>query len=352
MANQYFTCTLHAWREGTTMYAYMTYARNDGLTYFYQDTELPAPTMNLGGTTYTDTAFKNMLATGVNVGPSGINSTTFSRTVSGTGTRTATWTCGAGLRNDFQGSWSVDVPDFPGTQTPPDTPTVSVASNNTSNSLDITWGTSSFGNPSTGTAYIYSGTSASPTQMQYSKTTTGNSLWTNTNLTANTLYYYRARAKNTADLWSSYSADATGVVRAVPATVSLSSYDSASATISYSASADGGYYDRYVQYSLDGTNWSNAVTITGGSADSGTFTVSGLNPDTAYTIRTRMTTTAGSLNGSSISVTTKPAVAIYGSVNGQTKKIAKLYGSVNGETKLVKKLYGSVNGVTKLIYEG
>lgn len=241
---------------------------------------------------------------------------------------------------------------IPSQQVAPNTPTVSVASNNTSNSLDITWGTSSFGNPNTGTAYIYSGTSASPTQMQYSKTTTGNSLWTNTGLAANTKYYYRARAKNTADLWSSYSADATGVVRAAPATVSLSSYDSASATISYSASADGGYYDRYIQYSLDGTNWSNAVTITGGSADSGTFTVSGLNPDTAYTIRTRMTTTAGSLNGSSISVTTKPAVAIYGSVNGQTKKIAKLYGSVNGETKLIKKLYASVNGVTKKVYEG
>ena len=240
----------------------------------------------------------------------------------------------------------------PSANVAPTTPTVSVASNNTSNSLDITWGTSSFGYPTSGTAYIYSGTSASPTQMQYSKTTTGNSLWTNTNLTANTLYYYRARAKNTADLWSSYSADATGVVKAATATVSLSSYDSASATISYSASADGGYYDRYIQYSLDGTNWSNAVTITGGSADSGTFTVSGLNPSTSYTIRTRMTTTAGSLNGSSISVTTKAAVALYGSVNGQTKKIAKLYGSVNGETKLIKKLYASVNGVTKKVYEG
>ena len=241
---------------------------------------------------------------------------------------------------------------IPAQQVAPNTPTVSVASNNTSNSLDITWGTSSFGTPSTGTAYIYSGTSASPTQMQYSKTTTGNSLWTNTGLTANTLYYYRARAKNTADLWSSYSADATGVVKAAAATVSLSSYDSSSATISYSASADGGYYNRLIQYSLDGTNWTTAITLTDGNAASGTFTVSGLNPDTAYTIRTRMTTTSGSLNGSSISVTTKPAVAIYGSVNGQTKKIAKLYGSVNGETKLVKKLYGSVNGVTKLIYEG
>ena len=351
MANANFSCVLHAWREGTTLKAYMEYVRPDGLSYWYQDQTLPAPTMNLGGVVYTDTSFQSTVHNGVNINPA-LTSQTFSRTVGGAGTRTVTWTCDSGVRSDFQGSWSVDVPDFPGEQTPPDTPTVSVASNNTSNSLDITWGVSSFGNPSTGTAYIYSGTSASPTQMQYSKTTTGNSLWTNTGLAANTKYYYRARAKNTADLWSSYSADATGVVKAAPATVSLSSYDSSSATISYSASADGGYYDRYVQYSLDGTNWSNAATITGGSASSGTFTVSGLNPDTAYTIRTRMTTTAGSLNGSSISVTTKPAVAIYGSVNGQTKKIAKLYGSVNGETKLVKKLYGSVNGVTKLIYEG
>lgn len=125
MANQYFTCTLHAWREGATLYAYMTYARNDGATYFYQDTELPAPTMNLGGTVYTDTAFKNALASGINVGPGGYNTTTFSRAVTGTGTRTVTWTCGAGLRNDFQGTWSVDVGGFPGVETPPDTPTKS-----------------------------------------------------------------------------------------------------------------------------------------------------------------------------------------------------------------------------------
>lgn len=350
MANQYFTCTLHAWREGTTLYGYMTYARNDGLTYFYQDTELPAPTMDLGGIVYTDTAFKNALASGINVGPGGYNTTTFSRTVSGTGTRTVTWTCGAGLRNDFQGTWSVDVGGFPGTETPPDTPTVSVATNS-DHALNITWGTASFGNPSTGTVYLYYGTSASPTAQATNKSTTGNSLLTMDILSPNTKYYYRSRAKNTSDLWSSYSADVTGVTKAAAATVSLTSYDSSSATIYYSASADGGEYNRTLQYSLDGSTWVNAATISDGNAHTGTITITGLTPSTSYTIRTRMTTTAGSSTGANITVTTKAAVALYGSVSGQTKKVAKLYGSLNGETKLIKKLYASVNGVTKKIYE-
>lgn len=234
----------------------------------------------------------------------------------------------------------------------PDTPTVSVATNNTYNSLNVAWGTASFGAPNTGEVSIYSGTSASPTQLQYTRTTTGTSLWTNTGLAANTRYYYRARAKNSANVWSSYSSDSSAVTRAKPATVALDSLTSTSATISYSFDADGGEYDKDLEYSLDGTNWTLVTTITGGSAASSTFTVSGLTPGNTYNIRTRVKTTAGVSTGSTIVVNPSYTCAFYGSVNDQSKKIAKLYGSVNGETKLVKKLYGSVNGVTKLFYEG
>lgn len=350
MANQYFTCTLHAWREGTTLYAYMAYARNDGLTYWYQDTELPVPTMDLGGVSYQDTAFKNALAAGFNVGPGGYNTTTFSRTVSGTGTRTVTWTCGAGLRNDFQGTWSVDVGGFPGTQTPPDTPTVSVATNSYK-ALNITWGTASFGNPSTGTVYLYYGTSASPTTQATSKTTTGNSLLTMDILNANTKYYYRSRAKNTDDLWSSYSSDAIGVTKAKAATVTLDSYSTTVIAIDYSTEADGGEYTKTLEYSLDGSTWATGATISSSAATTGAFTITGLTPNTSYTVRTRMTTTAGSTVGDSISVTTMPIGKIYGSVNGQAKQIRKMYGPVNGQAKKIVKIYGSVNGSAKLIYE-
>ena len=233
----------------------------------------------------------------------------------------------------------------------PDTPTVSVATNNTYNSLNVSWGTASFGAPNTGEVSIYSGTSASPTQLQYTKTTTGTSLWTNTGLAANTKYYYRARAKNSANVWSSYSSDSSAVTRAKPATVSLGSTTTTSATISYSFDADGGEYDKDLEYSLDGTNWTLATTITGGSASSGAFTISGLTQNTAYTVRTRVTTTVGSSNGSSVSVTTQPIAKLYGSVNGQAKRIQKMYGSVNGQAKKIVKIYGSVNGSAKLIYE-
>ena len=86
----------------------------------------------------------------------------------------------------------------------PNTPTVS-ASNNDPYQNQITWGTSSFGVPSSGTVYLYGGTSNNPTTQLTSKTTLGNSTYTHTGLTPNTTYYYRARAKNNVNEWSSYS---------------------------------------------------------------------------------------------------------------------------------------------------
>ena len=130
MANANFTCVLDAWREGTTLYGRMHYYRSG--SYFYKDLTFPNPTMNLGGTTYTDTAFGDRVRSGIYVGD--VYTTTFSRTVSGTGTRTVTFTAGSGQRSDFAGTWNVDVGGFPGTYTAPNQPTVSIVSS-TSNSV-------------------------------------------------------------------------------------------------------------------------------------------------------------------------------------------------------------------------
>ena len=218
---------------------------------------------------------------------------------------------------------------IPSQQVAPDTPTVSVATNTSDyTALNVSWGTASYGTPSTGTSYVYRGTSASPTQLQYTKTTTGTSLWTNTGCTPNTRYYYRARAKNDADLWSSYSADSDAVTLARPANVSISNTTDTSITVSYSTYADGGEYDKDIQYSIDGgTTWVTGDTVTGGSVATGTFTISGLTAHTSYTIRTRVSTTAGTSNGTTLS-----AIATH----------VRLYGSVNSETKWAKKLYGSL----------
>lgn len=98
-------------------------------------------------------------------------------------------------------SESVTMPQF---IVAPNTPTVS-ASNNDPYKNSVTFGTSSFGVPSTGTVYLYGGTSNNPTTQLTSKSTLGNSTYTHTGLLPNTTYYYRARAKNSANQWSAYS---------------------------------------------------------------------------------------------------------------------------------------------------
>lgn len=346
MANANFTCVLDAWREGTTLYGRMHYYRSG--SYFYQDTTFPNPTMNLGGTIYTDTDFGNRVRSGIYVGD--VYTTTFSRTVSGTGTRTVTFTAGSGKRSDFAGTWNVDVGGFPGTYTAPNKPTVSIDTAYAA-SIIVNYGTSSFGNPSSGTVYLYGGTSSSPTTQITSKTLTGNSNYQNTGLTGNTKYYYRARAKNS-QLWSSYSDEVSAVTR--PGSLLNKSAEALSATsirINYETRAGGGFYAQEVQYSLDsGVTWTTGATVSSAAATSGSFDITGLQPGTAYHITLRVFTSAG-INGSgSLNISTLPSANFYGSVNGETKLIKKLYGSVNGETKLIKKLYGSVNGQTKRIF--
>lgn len=204
MANQYFSCAVDAWRDGRTLYGRMHYWRTDGLTYTYTDTSFPTPTLNLGGTVFYDDDFANRVHNGINIGD--VYSTTFSRTVAGGGDRTVTWSAGSGLRSDFQGSWSATV-WFPEPYSPPSTPSISVSATS-STSVVVTYGTSSFGNPSSGTVYLYGGTSSTPTTQIASKTSTGNSTYNHTGLTANTQYYYRARAYN-GNQWSGYSGTAS-----------------------------------------------------------------------------------------------------------------------------------------------
>lgn len=130
--------------------------------------------------------------------------------------------------------------------------------------------------------------------------------------------------------------------------LSVSNVTTTTATVNYTTAADGGYYPKSIQYSLDGgTTWATAVTITSGAAASGTFTVSGLSASTDYTIQVRNSTTAGASTTTSVQFSTQqaptPTKKLYGSVSGAAEPIIDLYGGSNSGAQRVTKLYGSVN---------
>lgn len=162
----------------------------------------------------------------------------------------------------------------------------------------------------------------------------------------NTQYYYGVYAWNTAKDASAMAGKL--VTKANAPTVTFDSSTTNSATFSYSTTADGGFYNKNIQYSLNnGSTWVTAATVIGGSASSGTFTINNLNSGEAYTIRTRVSTSAGTTEGSSLSFNTLIVVnnkknKLYGSANGKARETITLYGGVNDEAKLVTKLYGAV----------
>lgn len=138
---------------------------------------------------------------------------------------------------------------------------------------------------------------------------------------------------------------------AYPATLSDIILSDTSVEIDYAIRSDGGKYDKTYEYSLDnGTTWTTFATVSGGSATSGSFNLTGLTPGTGYTIKHRVTTTAGTANGNDFTFAIPLKNKFYGSVGGEATRVNKIYGSMNGETKEIKKLYMSVGGFTKRIY--
>ena len=87
----------------------------------------------------------------------------------------------------------------------PATPTVSVDSVS-SDSVSLTYGTTSFGNPPTGTVTLFGGTSSSPTTTIDTYNSTGNKTFTFSILNPATTYYFRAVASN-GTLSSNYSTE-------------------------------------------------------------------------------------------------------------------------------------------------
>lgn len=198
-------------------------------------------------------------------------------------------------------------------------------------------------------AQIKSFTNGQPVTLKQSDSTAHDGGIT---IVGNHLYYSGLAARNSAGLY--YYNGPSIVTPCIPATITLDAVIDYSATIAYSTVADGGYYDKTIEYSLDnGTTWTTAITITGGTAQSGTFTITGLTPSTSYTLKTRIQTTAGTTNNTDLTFTTSaanPQMRLYGSANSVAEKIGLLYGSVNSQSAFIVKVYGSDNGLTKRIF--
>lgn len=347
MPNPNFTCVLDAWRDGKTLYGRMHYYRSG--SYLYTDYSFPTPTMNLGGTVYYDNDFANRVHNGIYVGD--VYSTTFSRTVAGTGDRTVTWTAGSGGRSDFEGTWSKTV-NFPVEYTAPTGLAISVVEvypDGGKFNVSI----SSYGNPSStsgryieaailnqnsyGNTYKYQiayNTSSSSITVS-NKNYRGGSL----SIQANTQYYYGCYADNT-QLHTS-KIQGQFVTLAHPPAMSVVETGTDYAIIKYELRADGGYYAKNIQYSMDnGSTWTTSATINTGSATSGTFRLENLMQDNSYHLKTRVSTASGETTGNDLPFTTFQTIKFYGSVNEETTQTNKLYFSRNKRTKLVDKLYG------------
>ena len=141
------------------------------------------------------------------------------------------------------------------------------------------------------------------------------------------------------------------VTLAYPAYLQPAITSDTTATVYYSTRADGGKYSKTYEYSIDnGTTWTTFATVADGSASSGSFNITGLEPGVYGVIKHRVTTTAGTTNGTDALVCVPIKNKFYGSVNGEAARIGKMYGSVNGLTKKVDIIYASDDGGAVRIY--
>lgn len=117
--------------------------------------------------------------------------------------------------------------------------------------------------------------------------------------------------------------------------------------------ADGGHYKKALFYSIDGTNWIVAATQLDGTATSVPFIVSGLDAETAYTLRTKVVTFAGETPGDDFTFyTSAKTPAFYGSDAVQrAQETGRFYASVSSQAANVKRIYGSANGQAQIVFD-
>ena len=192
---------------------------------------------------------------------------------------------------------------LPSVATPPTAPTIS-ASTYSSVQINVAWGTTNLGTPS-GTVYLYNGTSSNPTTQISSKTTTGSSTYSHTGRTANTRYYYKATATNSAGSASS------SVVNAVTSPAGITSITGGSLTASSIVltlvfASSGSALTTTAQISPNNSSWSD-TSMTNVQGTTKTYSVTGLAANTSYTRYFRVHTSVGNSGVKSFTWATKPA---------------------------------------------
>ena len=239
----------------------------------------------------------------------------------------------------------------------------------------IVYGTTSFGQPGTGTVTLYGGTSSSPTTSIDTTNTTGNKTFSHTGLTPGTTYYYRARANN-GQLNSNYSTEGSITVP-IPATQAL--YGSVNGQSKRIEKIYGPV--------------AGVVSLDGNIASGGAGNVHGYNGETFLkTLRTKAPAQAANIDDidkiqvyvrmSGSLVIAQLSISVHSSSAGTYTRVENVYDpstsvassilrewgfvpytyasgtdivNITGTTqgflsKKITKLYGSVNGQTKLIY--
>lgn len=301
MANKYFTCEIHGWREDRVFKAEMRYYRQDGLTYTYGDTSFPDPSMDMGaGVVYYDSTLGAQVR-GQSCRIGSYTSPTYSRTVAGEGNRTATWTAGSGLRSDFAGTWSTTI-YFPSPYSAPAQPSVSIAERYT-NGAKFNVSLSSYGNPSGESgryieaAILAQNSYGATYKYQIAQNTSSAAITVNNNtnrgtlvIKSNTQYWYGGYATNN-HLNNSRIAGQFYTLPTAPVGTAFTSTGTDTAQFKITDSSEGSgqliqLQYRYKEHSASSYgSWTNAGST--GNKQTRTVNLADLTPGVAYDIQVR-----------------------------------------------------------------
>lgn len=168
----------------------------------------------------------------------------------------------------------------------------------------------------------------------------------------NALVYTSIWAQNSVGSYRYKTADGAPTIITAPASFEIlpPTLTSTTAEFHVYTSDDGGYYDKTLQYRLNGGSWVNWTVVQDMFSDDIVLDITGLTPGTWYTLECQVVTPAGTTACNSLHFATPPDQNLYGSVSNAATHVNKFYGSVNSQAAQVYKIYGSVNGEAKPVF--